>query len=130
MKFSSMSFAELFAYIQGEEARGEKLPAKVYNKLWDKLTFPIACFVIVLCAVPLAITPPRQGSDTGFILSLGVLFLFYLMRTASAALGSTGLFTLGGLIPENWGYLVGAWLPLVILGGLGVGLLVRKSRRL
>jgi LPS export ABC transporter permease LptG len=124
------SFANLFHKIQQREATGLRVAKSTYVKLWKKLTLPLSCLLIVLAAVPLALTHPRSGSNRGFVFALGVLFAFYMVRAISVSLGDTGALTLGGLLPVPVSGFIAAWLPLVLLAGLGVGLTWQKNRQL
>jgi lipopolysaccharide export system permease protein len=121
-------FGELFGVIQKREALGKKVKNTSYIRLWEKLTLPLSCLAIILTAVPLALTPPRQGSNRGFIFALGVLFLYYVIRSVCVNLGQSGQLSFHGAIAMPYSLLIAAWLPIAILTLLGVGLLIRKSK--
>ncbi len=124
----AQSFWELFWIIKKREQLNMRVASSSYLKMWEKITFPLSCVVMILSAVALAMTQPRQGNQRGFIFSLGVLFLFYVLLAVAEALGKAGVFTLGGLIPLSWSLMLASWTPVVLMIVLGVGLLVRKSR--
>jgi lipopolysaccharide export system permease protein len=123
---SQQPFAQLFNTIKKREALGLPVVKKTYLNLWEKLTLPLSCLVIILTAVPLALTHPRSASSRGFVFALGVLFLYYLLRSLCFALGQSGAFAVGGLA-LNYSYIVAAWLPLGLTAVLGVALIRRKS---
>jgi lipopolysaccharide export system permease protein len=127
-KSDQQTFSHLFAVIQRREAMHYRVATSTYLRLWDKLTYPLSCLVIILSAVPLAITPPRKNDRSSFIYSIGVLFLFYQLDSVCSALGRFPLPDGGAWLTRPMWLLVLSWLPLAILVGLGCFLLQRKSR--
>ncbi|MDX2085988.1 MAG: LptF/LptG family permease [Candidatus Melainabacteria bacterium] len=126
--YSSHRFGQLKKIIETKEQRGDEVAGIFYIKLWEKITLPLVCLIIVISAVPFAIRAPRQGADRGFVFALVVLFGFYLLRAICIALGQSGFFHLGGLLDNAGAFFIASWLPLVLIGGLGIGLLIRKSK--
>ena len=130
----TQSFWQMLKRIQTVEEHNRtaknkwRVSKKTYINLWERWTLPLSCFVMLLSAVPLAITQPRSDNTRGFIFALMVLFLYYILRSASVALGQSKAFTLGGLIPLIPSLALAAWLPIIVLTAIGVGLLVRKTR--
>lgn len=122
------NFWNLFQRIQKREEIGRYVTKGTYVNLWEKITLPLSSLIIILTAVPLAITPPRSGSNRGFIFSLGIFFLYYILRGIFTKFGENGIFTFGGTIPIEYSLLIGCWLPLAVIGIMGAVLLVRKSR--
>lgn len=127
---STQPFLDLFSAIQKREALGMRVMKGTYIRMWEKLALPLSCLAITLTAVPLALTPPRRGSGRGFVFAVGVLFLYYLVRSVCVNLGVTEQLTFGGLIPLEYSLLLAAWLPLVLIGSLGLFLLAQKSKML
>ncbi len=122
------SFWEMMSVIKRREALGKHVVKKSYLSLWKKLTMPLSCIGLILIGVALAITPPRQASQRGFVFALLVLFLYYVLQSATEAFGKAKLFTFGGMIPVNYSLIIAAWLPLFLLLALALLLLKRKSR--
>jgi lipopolysaccharide export system permease protein len=122
------AFAQLFNIIQKREALGKRVSTVTYLRMWDKLTYPLSCLVILLSAVPLAITPPRKNDRSSFIFSIGVLFLFYQLDSICNALGRFPLPDGGAFLTRPIWLMLLSWMPLVILVALGCYLLQRKSR--
>ncbi|MGE0201736.1 MAG: LptF/LptG family permease [Candidatus Melainabacteria bacterium] len=120
-------FVELWGNIQRREAIGKRVARKSYLSLWKKITLPLSCVVLILLAIPLAITPPRQGSQRGFVFSLAVLFLYYLLQSVFEALGRGNLFTFGGMLPVSQSLIIAAWLPVALMGLAAVLLIRRKA---
>lgn len=125
---STLSFFSLFKRIQLREAHNMAVNKGTYANLWEKLTTPISCLVLILMAFPLAITPPRKRTDRGFIFSILALFLFYMMRSVFVALGRSGGLSLFGLISTPYAMLLASWLPIVLLGAFALLLIQRKQR--
>ena len=122
------NFLTLMTNIRNREIKGLDVVGKSYLNLWEKITLPLTCLAIVLSAVAFAISPPRQGSRRGFVFALMILFCYYLTRHVAVGLGNAKVFTFGGLLGKGAGMMIAAWMPLLIIGTLGVLLLIRKSR--
>lgn len=86
--------------------------------LQRKLAEPLANVTLLLVAIPLSITYARSRS-VAFGLSLVVTLAWYLLLTFGQ------LFSQTGVLPV-W---LGPWIGTVVLGGVGIGLLVARSRR-
>ena len=79
--------------------------------LYQRFALPITTLVFTLLGIPLAITPPRVRYNRGFLLSIGIIFIFYVIRAfAMPVLGESGL------IPP----MLAVWLPNIILGIIGL----------
>jgi lipopolysaccharide export system permease protein len=124
----TLNFKGLWQRLRKQRHLGEAQNPKDYVRLWEKLTLPVSCFALALVAVPFAITPPRQGSERGFLFALLALFVFYVVRSLSVSLGQAGLFTLGGLLPFEASVAVACWLPVVVMLVLALLLLQQKSK--
>ena len=91
---------------------------KAYKlKFWDKLALPVTTVILVLLGVPLAITPPRVRYNRGFLFSVLIIFLYYLIRALSFSFGDSGVIS----------PFLGTWLPNIILGSVGYLLYHRKA---
>ena len=122
------NFRSLFSRIRQREALGMRVTRNTYVNLWEKITLPLSCLIMLLTAVPLALSPPRSASNRGFMFSIGVLFLYYLLRSVFVAWGRSGVLSLGGLISTPIAMMLACWLPLALIAALGLFLLFRKSR--
>ncbi len=78
-----------------------------------KLALPWASFVFVLLGAPLCFYFGRGGRMFGVVLSLIIMFLYYVATSIARSLGANGL------LPP----LLAAWLGNLVFGGLGIGLL-------
>ncbi len=81
-------------------------------------SIPAACLVLGLLALPLGFTNRRGGKSTGFALSIGIVVAYHVMITQGEDAA-----TFGRLSPA-----LAMWLPNLVLGGIGVGLLVLRDR--
>ncbi len=99
-----------------------KLSNAVSNDLlvryYQKISQPLACLVVALAGAPLGLLARRSRSNIGLIYSAAIVFLYYVLQSSSGALGEAGR-----LDP-----LMAAWLPNVVIGGLGMLILYFKAR--
>src|SRR5712692_9329693 len=83
-----------------------------------KFSIPFACVVFALVAVPLGVQPVRAARSRGFTLSLGMIFVYYVLLSIEQAMAEQGL------VPAA----VGLWLPNVFFAALGSYLFVQAAR--
>lgn len=124
------TFSELYRTIERREALGKRVATSTYLKLWDKLTYPLSCPLIVLSAIPLAMTSPRRNSRRGFIFAIVILFLFYQLDSVCNALGRLPFHPIhfgGFLLTRPMWLALLSWAPLAILAIIGAVMLQRKS---
>ena len=110
-----MNFSALIKYISTTTLE-PKQKRKIVIELFDKLALPLTTVVLVLIGVPLAITPPRVRYNRGFLFSILIIFVYYLIRALSISFGESG-----SLQP-----FLAAWMPNIILTVLGVALYYKK----
>ena len=108
----------LWKYIENKTKKQQnpKLNSLFRIELHNKFAFPFTTLVLVLLGVPLAITPPRVRYNRGFLFSIMIIFLYYLLRALSISLGEEMKIT----------PLLAAWIPNIILFILGSYLYYRK----
>jgi lipopolysaccharide export system permease protein len=119
-----LGFWDLWQALVQREADGEHVTKGSYITLWEKLTLPLSCMVIIINAIPLALSPPRRGDQRGFLFALVMMFSFYLLRSLCVALGQAGLLSPGNYWVNGF---IAAWLPIAILTVTGLWLLRKKS---
>lgn len=112
-----MTIAELRARVAELEARGQPHHNEVIE-IHKKFSIPVACLVFAVLAVALGVSNRRDGKLASFVLGLIVIFAYYVIMFMAHAMAK------GALIPA-WSAM---WLPNVILGGLGVALLVSRTK--
>lgn len=107
----------LWKYVENNAKKHDKKMQSLFKiELHNKFAFPFTTVVLVLLGVPLAITPPRVRYNRGFLFSILIIFLYYLLRALSLSLGETMS------ISPFWA----AWIPNIILLILGSALYYRK----
>ena len=99
-------------------AEKEKLEYKV--NLFDKLALPATTFALALIGIPLAITPPRARYNRGFLFSIFIIFVYYVIRAFSLNLGTAGK------ISPN----LSAWLPVLLISLIGGIMFYKKAYRI
>ena len=119
-----LSFNQLKRFIKEKQTRQEAIPPKYWIRLWDKVTLPASALALVLVAIPLALTPPRQGGERGFVFAIAALFGFYVVRAIGLALAQASWMPLPPMVAIG----LGSAIPVLILALLGLSLLQRKER--
>jgi len=113
--------AKILADDSQETDENKKLDEKTRRTntitLWDKTAFPFTSIVLVMLGVPLAITPPRVRYNRGFLFSILIIFFYYLIRAFSVSFGEAGV-----LLP-----ILAAWLPNIIISGIGFVLYYKRA---
>lgn len=114
---SELTLRELRDTIAEKIASGDPANAERVE-IQRKLAIPFACLVFAAIGVPLGIQPTRAVHSRGFSLSLGLIFLYYLLLTFGQNLGDRG-----SLPPA-----VAVWLPNVVLAVVAAILLLRAGQ--
>jgi LPS export ABC transporter permease LptG/LPS export ABC transporter permease LptF len=81
----------------------------------QRLALPFACFAFTLVGLPLGVTTNRGGRSTGLVLSLVLMFTYYMAFAGGIRAG----------LPPGFG----AWLPNVVFLALGIFLLARSDHQ-
>ena len=101
------------------EAGNVKDARKIRVRIQEKFTFPMACVVFGLFGATLGAQPSyRTSRSFAFVLTLGIIVVYYVISFSFSSLG------VKGTIPP----LVAAWLPVLIGLGGGAALLRQASR--
>ncbi len=109
-----MTFTELGTFISALERSGSDVGALKVGRML-KIAIPVTCVIIMLFGAPLATSTQRGGTAFGVGISLGTTVIFLMLVQLTQAIGSKGL------VPPN----LAAWLPGIVFGLVGVGLLAR-----
>lgn len=115
----TLNFAQLRQQIVRLKAGGNV--ADVRNaevNLWSKISLPFAALVFAVIGSPLGLRPQRTSKYTGWILSIGIIFTYYVLFTALSSIARGG-----GLSP-----LLAVWLPNLLGITIGAVLIWRSSR--
>jgi LPS export ABC transporter permease LptG/LPS export ABC transporter permease LptF len=71
-------------HLSTAEARAARIEANI------RLAYPFACLVLMLIGVPLGISTNRGGKSTGFILTLLLVFAYYLLSELGVGFAKSG----------------------------------------
>ena len=108
-----MTYRELREYIR-DALRQSKPTIDLELKLHHKLSIPFACFVFALIAPPLGMRSHRGSSSIGMGIAILIGFGYYVVWHYLSAVATQGD------LSAFWA----AWLPNVVTGAVGVGLIV------
>ncbi len=118
---NEFNFFKLLKHIQKNGINLEEKERLEYKiNLFDKLALPATTFALALIGIPLAITPPRVRYNRGFLFSIFIIFVYYVIRAFSLNLGMTGK------IPVY----AAAWLPVLIITVIGGILFYKKTYKI
>jgi lipopolysaccharide export system permease protein len=117
LKYKEMDFSALWN-LSGER-RAKKLSDVAVNmEMSKRLAFPFACLVFGILGVSVGSFWRRGGRSYGFILSIVIVFCYYLLLSMGENLAKTG-----------WAFaFTGVWLPNILLGTAGTYLFFKASR--
>ena len=59
-------------------------------ELHYRFAFPTACLVLMLVGVPLGLSSKRGGKGSGFVVTLGLVFIYYFLSSVGIALARQG----------------------------------------
>jgi lipopolysaccharide export system permease protein len=99
----------------------EDVKAKIdrYRVMYhQKASLPWVSFIFATFAIPLGVRPHRSSKSMGLGLSLVFILVYYILMTVGMVLGEAGT-----VDPQ-----IGAWLPNIIFGTLGLIFLIGASR--
>jgi lipopolysaccharide export system permease protein len=109
---SSKNLSTQVKALQAQGIGGAALGSLQIN-LADKLAWPFATFIGIVLAIPLALRFGKRGRTLGIAMAILAFFVYFLMTSATAALGRNGK-----IDP-----ILAAWLPNIIMGVTGAVLL-------
>lgn len=108
----AMSATELWQRRHEEQGR-------TYMIEWNKrLSYPVACIVLMLVGVPLGLSSRRGGKSTGFVLTVALVFVYYFFSSVGVAMAKQGK-----IAP-----VVGVWAANAIFAAVGIVLLRQMAR--
>jgi lipopolysaccharide export system permease protein len=116
IKYKEMDFGSLWQL--SIERREKKLSDVAINmEMSKRLAFPFACLVFGILGVSVGSFWRRGGRSYGFILSIVIVFFYYLLLSMGENLAKTG-----------WGFaFIGVWLPNFLLGSIGTYLFFKAA---
>lgn len=117
IKYKEMDIGSLWR-LSDERKRNNMSAININVEIQKRLSFPFACLVFGLLGVSLGSYWHRGGKSHGFVYSLFIVFLYYLLLNVGENLAKGGfLFAFMGI-----------WLPNVLLGGIGCYLFFKVAR--
>lgn len=113
---SEMTVAELKAAIAENQKRGIPVSSQ-YFFINQKFAIPVACLVFALIGLALGVSNRKDGKLAGFVLGIGVIFVYYVLYYAFRGLAMSGRIS-----PS-----AAAWVADVVLGVAGVALVMWRA---
>jgi len=108
----AMSFAELWH-------RRFEPQGRVYMiELHKRISYPVACIVLMLVGVPLGLSSRRGGKSTGFVLTVALVFVYYFFSSVGVAMAKQGKLPAG----------IGVWIANIVFSIVGFLLLRQMAR--
>jgi LPS export ABC transporter permease LptG/LPS export ABC transporter permease LptF len=84
----ALSLAELWQRADSSPIPVEARAARI--ELNTRFSYPFACLVLMLIGVPLGLSSKRGGKSTGFVLTLLLVFAYYLLSNLGVAFAKSG----------------------------------------
>lgn len=80
--------------------------------LWNKIALPLAALIFAVVGAPLALRPQRTSKVTGWILSLPIIMVYYVLYTIMGSVARSGNCSpaFAAFLPDLIGLIVGAGL--------------------
>ncbi|MBB5061522.1 LPS export ABC transporter permease LptF/LPS export ABC transporter permease LptG [Granulicella aggregans] len=142
-RYEALPLSELRRKIAlGNADPAARIAARPYRiELNKRFSYPFACLVLMLVGVPLGLWSKRGGKSAGFVLTILLVFTYYLISSIGVALATQGklpalvgvwganlLFTVAGLILLQQMSVGGLALSVVSSIGLTLSNVFRKLR--
>ena len=112
-----MTIPELQEQVASIRASGAS-PHNPLMEIHQKFSIPVACLVFSLVGLGLGVTSRKDGKLASFAMGIGVIFAYYILMYGARAMAK------GALVSPN----LAMWLPDIVLGAGGIGLLIWRVR--
>ena len=90
----ALPLRELWSRSRGNSIDGRAVNASAARaariELNSRFSYPFACLVLMLIGVPLGLSSKRGGKSTGFVLTLLLVFAYYLLSNIGVAFAKSG----------------------------------------
>jgi len=100
-----------------KKTHDERQTRKLLLHFHQRFSLPFASIIFITLGIPLSLLSQRAVRYTGFSLSIGVVLFYFLLLQVGSSLVMTGK------VPG----LLGAWIPNLVMGILGLYLLKKKA---
>src|SRR5271155_5003527 len=114
----ALSLPELWRRANAHAANDGRQPSIYRIEFNKRFSYPFACLVLMLVGVPLGISSKRGGKSTGFVVTIVLVFIYYLLSQVGAA------FAQSGKLPP----FLGVWGANLLFAAFGAILLYQMSR--
>src|SRR5688572_2475365 len=115
--FNEQTIAQLDANAAARVAAGLSPHNEIMFKQ-QRFAFPLACLVFAIIGVALGVSTRKDGKLAGFAIGIVVIMAYYGIMTFFEGR------TKGGQFPAIWA----RWMPNIVLGVIGIGLMVWRSQ--
>src|SRR6185295_2407751 len=88
-----------------------------YFTIQQKFSIPTACLVLALIGIALGVSNRKDGKLAGFVVGIGVIFVYYVLLWTSRA---------GAISGQLWPAFA-PWIPNIVLGIVGIGLMIWRA---
>jgi len=116
-KCREMTLSELKEAIENTSKENQKLN-EIKVEYYKKFTMPFACFIMMFLGIPLGIRNVKGGKSYGFVISLIIFLIYYLLLIAAESFGKSG----------NIPPLASMWIPHILMGTLGIYLFINAAK--
>jgi LPS export ABC transporter permease LptG/LPS export ABC transporter permease LptF len=93
-RVQAIPFRELWQRAHGLDLANHPIPGgdtrSARIELNSRFSYPFACLVLMLIGVPLGLSSKRGGKSTGFVLTLLLVFAYYILSINGVALAKSG----------------------------------------
>ena len=114
----ALSLPELWRFANSSKASNGRETSVYRIEFHKRFSYPFACLVLMLVGVPLGISSKRGGKSTGFVLTILLVFIYYLLSSVGVAFAQSGK-----LSP-----FLGVWGANLLFAAAGAILLYQMSR--
>ena len=117
---NALAFSKLrqaVAYLRRQGFGGDPDVRAADFALWSKIAVPLASVVFALVGAPLALRPQRTSKVTGWLLSLPIILVYYVLYSVMTSVAR------GGACPP----LLAAFVPDIVGLLVGIGLVWKRS---
>jgi LPS export ABC transporter permease LptG/LPS export ABC transporter permease LptF len=118
-----MRIPDLQAAIAARRAAGDS-PHMEIIYLHQRFSFPVACFVFALLALPVGLSTRKDGKLAGLTLGLLIVLVYYGLLIGTEGWVKGEAWTRGTQFPPE----LARWVPNIVLGLAGIGALWWRSR--
>jgi lipopolysaccharide export system permease protein len=111
-----MTIGELRGVI-AENAKHGQSSASQFFYIQQKFSIPAACVVFTLIGLALGVTNRKDGKLAGFVIGIGIIFVYYVMLYAARGLA----------LSERMSASLAPWIPNVVLGIAGIAFVMWRA---